>query len=425
MKSAILTVGTEILFGQIVNTNAAFLSRNLNDLGIDVMYHNTVGDNPQRLRKVLENLLEECDLVITTGGLGPTQDDLTKEIVAEITGDRLMLHQPSMDRIEEYFRLSGREMTENNIRQAYVPEKSRVLPNDRGSAPGFVSERDDGKAVMCLPGPPWEMEHMFTKYGIMYLKEKSDEAICYRFVRTAGIGESILETRLIDLIDGQVDPTIATYCSEGESYLRITSKRKSEDEATEAVEEMVDEVYRRVGDYIYCTGEKTLPEVLGDVMKQKGLTLASAESCTGGLFADSHISVPGSSGYFVTGIVTYSEESKMKYLGVKKETLEKYTAVSSQVAVEMVEGLARETGCDICAAVTGLCGPGKDQHGRDPGLVYTAVKYGGRVMCLENRFRDSGRNLLRKRSAGVMNKMIFDMLREEYPEMFRRSGGDR
>ena len=409
MKSAILTIGTEILFGQIVNSNAAFLSKNLNDEGVDVLYHYTVGDNPKRMEDALRLLLKDCDLVITTGGLGPTKDDITTEIVAKVAGEKVVLDEPSYDKIKKSFETTGRVMTENNIRQAYVPEHARILPNNRGLAPGFVSEFD-GKAVMCLPGPPWEMEDMFRDFGLEYIHEKNDENMEYCFVKTVGIGESALETALMDLIEKQSDPTIATYCNEGETYLRIASKRNTKEEADEAISQLLDEIKKRIGKYIYSYEKESLTEVIGRVLKDRGLTLSSAESCTGGLFADSHIQNPGSSEYFKMALVTYTEEAKMKVLGVKKETLEKYTAVSEETAIEMVEGLERVSGSDICVAVTGLCGPGDGSLDKPVGLVYTAIRFNGKTVCLENRFRNSGRNLLRKRSVMMMNKMIFEIL---------------
>lgn len=409
MKSAILTIGTEILFGQIVNSNGAFLSKCLNDMGVDVLYHYTVGDNPERMEEALRLLLKDCDLIITTGGLGPTKDDITTEIVAKVAGKKIVLDEKSFDKIKQSYKVTGRVMTENNIRQAYVPEHCRILPNDRGLAPGFVSEFD-GKAIMCLPGPPWEMEDMFKEYGLKYIKEKSDANIEYRFVKTIGIGESALETVLMDLIDEQKDPTIATYCNEGEAYLRIASKRDTKEQANAAIDQLLEEIENRMGNNIYSYENESITQVIGKIVKEKGLTISSAESCTGGLFADSHIQNPGSSEYFNMGLVTYTEEAKMKILGVKKDTLEKYTAVSKETAIEMVEGLERISGSDICVSVTGLCGPGGGTIDKPVGLVYTAVRYQGKTTCLENRFRNSGRDLLRKRSVMTMNKMIFEIL---------------
>lgn len=406
MKAAILTVGTEILFGQIVNTNATFISKRLNDMGIDVMYHYTVGDNAKRLESLLHEIMHECQLIITTGGLGPTQDDLTKDIVAKVAGDKLVIHKPSLDKITEFFKATGREMTENNIKQAYMPSKAKVLTNDYGSAPGFVAKVDNN-IIMCMPGPPREMEPMFVNYGEKYLRELSEDAIYYQFIRTIGIGESMLETKLLDLIDGQTDPTIATYVKEGEAYLRITSKRKTIDEAREAVDNMIEKIQARIGEYIYCVGNMNLSEVVVDLLKAKGLKLVSAESCTGGLFADAIISIPGTSDIFDRALVTYSNKAKMEELGVKAETLEKYGAVSEETAREMVNGLAKVSGADICVSVTGIAGPDGGTLDKPVGLVYTALRFNDKVVVKENKFRNAGRNSIRKRSVLTMLDMIY------------------
>lgn len=413
MKAAILTVGTEILFGQIVNTNATFISKRLNDMGIDVMYHYTVGDNAKRLESLLHEIMQECQLIITTGGLGPTQDDLTKDIVAKVAGDKLVIHKPSLDKITEFFKATGREMTENNIKQAYMPSKAKVLTNDYGSAPGFMVEVDNN-IIMCMPGPPREMEPMFVNYGEKYLRELSDDAIYYQFIRTIGIGESMLETKLLDLIDGQTDPTIATYVKEGEAYLRVTSKRKTIDEAREAVDNMIEKIQARIGEYIYCVGNMNLSEVVVDLLKAKGLKLASAESCTGGLFADAIISIPGTSDIFDRALVTYSNKAKMEELGVKAETLEKYGAVSEETAREMVNGLAKVSGADICVSVTGIAGPDGGTLDKPVGLVYTALRFNDKVVVKENKFRNAGRNSIRKRSVLTMLEMIYKTIGEVY-----------
>lgn len=413
MKAAILTVGTEILFGQIVNTNATFISKRLNDMGIDVMYHYTVGDNAKRLELLLHEIMQECQLIITTGGLGPTQDDLTKDIVAKVAGDKLVIHKPSLDKITEFFKATGREMTENNIKQAYMPSKAKVLTNDYGSAPGFMIKVDNN-IIMCMPGPPREMEPMFVNYGEKYLRELSEDAIYYQFVRTIGIGESMLETKLLDLIDGQTDPTIATYVKEGEAYLRVTSKRKTIDEAKKAVDNMIEKIQAKIGEYIYCVGNVNLSEVVVDLLKAKGLKLASAESCTGGLFADAIISIPGTSDIFDRALVTYSNKAKMEELGVKSETLEKYGAVSEETAREMVNGLAKVSKADICVSVTGIAGPDGGTLDKPVGLVYTAVRFNDKVVVKENKFRNTGRNSIRKRSVLTMLDMIYKTIGEVY-----------
>lgn len=411
MKSAILTVGTEILFGQIVNTNAAYLSQQLNGLGFDVLYHFTVGDNPDRLSGALKKCAEECDLIMTTGGLGPTQDDLTKEVIAEFAKSRLVLDEEAMDRIKGYFNRSGRKMTENNIKQAYVPEGSICMENDHGSAPGFICKVDN-KTIMSFPGPPKEMIPMFEKSAIPYLSKMTDKVIYSRFIKTAGIGESQLETEIMDIVDAQTDPTIATYAKDGEVTMRLTSKRDSEDEARAAVEKMAVRVRERVGKFIFSEDERSFAEVILDKMKNLGFSLSSAESCTGGLFADSFISIPGSSDVFDRALVTYSNKAKMQELGVKEETLAKYGAVSSQTAEEMVRGLYEASGSDICVSVTGLAGPGGETLAKPVGLVYTAILADGKISCTENRFGNMDRKTIRRRSVLAMMKLIYDHLED-------------
>lgn len=409
MKTAILTVGTEILFGQIVNTNAAFLSKELNDMGFDVMYHYTVGDNEKRLKELIEEIFTECDIIVTTGGLGPTQDDLTKETVAEVCNDKLVVHQESLDKIKNFFETTGKTMTENNIKQAYLPAKAEVFKNDFGSAPGFTEKVDD-KIIMCFPGPPREMQPMFENYAKPYLQQFTDGAMYYKFINTIGIGESQLETVLMDLIDRQTDPTIATYVKEGEAYLRVASKRKDAEEAKRAVEDMVEQIKHRISSYIYSINNETLPEVVVKMLKERNLTVSSAESCTGGLFADSIISIPGTSEVFDRGLVTYSNKAKMEELGVQESTLKDFGAVSYQTAIEMAEGLYEASGSDICVSVTGIAGPDGGTDDKPVGLVYIAVKFGEKTIVEEQRFRNSGRNSIRNRSVLTMHKMVYEML---------------
>lgn len=241
MKSAILSVGTELLFGQITNTNSVYLSQELNTMGIDVMYHYTVGDNPERLKEMIKQAFKDCDLIITSGGLGPTQDDLTKEIAAEVLHDNLVLHQPSLDWLKGYFKKLGRSMTENNLKQVYMPSRATVFDNDAGTAPGFALE-ENGKVIICMPGPPREMTRMFQVKAKPYLEGKSGAVIFYRMLRTFGLGESALEDAVKGLIDEQTDPTLATYAKEGEACLRIASKRATLEEAKDAVDQMVEKV---------------------------------------------------------------------------------------------------------------------------------------------------------------------------------------
>ena len=375
MKTAILSVGTEILFGQIVNTNTVYLSQQMNMLGFDVMYHYTVGDNPKRVEEMIDLAFQDCDLILTTGGLGPTQDDLTKEVACKALDDTLVMMDDVLEEITKYFKTLGREMTENNKKQAIMPSRATVFHNDAGTAPGFALEKD-GKYIICMPGPPREMKRMFQKSVVPFLQSMIDGALYYRQIRFFGIGESMLETQLLDLIDNQTDPTLATYAKEGECSLRIASKRATEEEAEHAVDEMLEKVKERVGHYIYSCDDEELAQVVADRLMEQGLTLSSAESCTGGMFASTMTDIPGISQCFDRGLVTYSNQAKMEELGVSAGTLEKFGAVSEETALEMVEGLKRVSGSDVCISVTGIAGPGGGSEEKPVGLVYIGFAYG-------------------------------------------------
>ena len=405
MKAAILSIGTELLFGQITNTNTVYLSRRLNMLGYDVMYHYTVGDNPDRVKEIVELALEDCDLVITTGGLGPTQDDLTKEMVCQVMGDELVMMDEVMEEISAYFEKLGRPMTDNNRKQALVPSRAKVFINGEGSAPGFALEKD-GKYAICMPGPPREMTCMFEDSVMPYLQSMSEDVIYYRMLRAFGIGESDLETRLMDLIDAQTDPTLATYAKEGECSLRIASKRRDLSEAKAAVDDMIEKVDERVGEYIYSYDDEELVQVVCRKLMERGLTLSSAESCTGGRFAAAVTDIPGVSAIFDRGLVTYSNEAKMEELGVKRETLEKYGAVSEQTALEMAEGLKRVSGSDVCVSVTGIAGPGGATDTKPVGLVYIGLVYGDKKLCRRIQTGDDSRQWNRQYSLLSMLDMI-------------------
>ena len=374
MKTAILTVGTEILFGQIVNTNAAYLSRELNNLGFDVMYHYSVGDNPKRLLELIHLAFRDCDMIITTGGLGPTQDDLTKETIAKAMGERIVVSDMAMEALKSHYRKSERPMTENNLKQAYMPESAEVLPNDQGTAPGFWLEKD-GKIIVSMPGPPREMTNMFSKEVMPRLRSLQDSVIHYRILRTFGLGESKMETVLLPLIDEQTDPTIATYAKEGECSLRIASKRATLQEAKKAVDDMSQRVMDIIGEYVYSQDNEDLKDVVGRLLISKNITVSCAESCTGGLFAGTLTDIPGISCVFDRGIVTYSNKAKMEELGVKEDTLETFGAVSSQTAAEMAQGLAEKTGSDLCISVTGIAGPDGGSLQKPVGTAYVGIRW--------------------------------------------------
>ena len=406
MKTAILTVGTEILFGQIVNTNAAFLSRELNNLGYDVMYHYSVGDNPGRLAELIEFAFRDCDMIITTGGLGPTQDDLTKEVIAQAMGDRLVVSPEALSALKDRYERSGRPMTENNLKQANMPESAQILPNDQGTAPGFWLEKK-GKIIVSMPGPPREMTNMFEKEVKPRLISRQDSVIYYKILRTFGLGESKMETVLLPLIDGQTDPTIATYAKEGECSLRIASKRPTKEEAEAAVEDMTARVMDIIGEYVYSTDNEELADVVANMLLDKNITISCAESCTGGLFAGTLINTDGISKVFDRGIVTYSNEAKIKELGVKAETLDTFGAVSPETAAEMAEGIRVKTGIDMAVSVTGIAGPGGGSADKPVGLVYIGIAYDGKTDVVKAQMRNVTRNWNR-------NYAVLNMLYEIY-----------
>ena len=390
MKSAILSVGTELLFGQITNTNSVFLSQQLNYLGVDVMYHYTVGDNPKRLAEMIKQAFSDCDLIITTGGLGPTQDDLTKEIAAEVLHDELVLHEDLLQELEGYFKKINRVMTENNKKQVYLPSRAVVFDNDAGTAPGFALE-EDGKTIICLPGPPREMTRMFERKVKPYLEAKSESIIYYKMLRTFGIGESLLETELQEWIDGQTDPTLATYAKEGEACLRITSKRSTLEEAKSVVEDMIAKVNQKIGQFVYSYDDEEYFEVVGKKLIEQNISVSSAESCTGGLFAQTLTGVSGISAVFDRGFITYSNKAKIEELGVSPATLDQFGAVSEETAIEMAEGLKKATGSRLCISVTGIAGPDGGTEEKPVGLVYICAILDDRRVSREFKIRNISR----------------------------------
>lgn len=409
MKTAILTVGTEILFGQIVNTNTVYLSQQLNLLGFDVMYHYTVGDNQARLKEMIEYIFHDCDLILTTGGLGPTQDDLTKETICEALDDVLVENKEALEHLKSQWSRPG-TMPENNIKQAWFPSRAVILKNPVGTAPGFALE-NNGKMVISMPGPPREMTTMFENEVKPLLEKMQDSVIYYKTIRTTGIGESDIEMMILDLIKEQTDPTIAPYAKDTGTQIRVASKRKTLEEAEEAVNKMVDVLSERMKEYVYSTNDEELVDVVANKLIDRGITIASAESCTAGLFAATLAEIPGISQSLKKAFVTYSNEAKTEELGVKKETLEKYGAVSRETAEEMANGLYEKTGADICISVTGIAGPDGGSDEKPVGLVYFGVNYnsainggdGSRVVrTMESKRRDYGRNYNRKYAAHRM-----------------------
>lgn len=373
MKAEIVAVGTELLLGQIVNTNAQFLSRECAAIGVDIYFQTVVGDNEQRLLASLKLAASRADVVICTGGLGPTQDDLTKDVLAAYVGRQLILHEPSMNTITQMFQSRGIHMVESNRRQALMLEGSDPLHNETGLAVG-VAFTFEGTHFILLPGPPKEMKPMFTKYAIPWLRTMmKDEIPLYsKMLKFAGIGESNLEHQLIDLIQGQSDPTIAPYAKEGEVTIRLTTRAHSVEEGESKLFATEQEIRSRLGQHIYADQDVPIETMVVKMLDERKLSLAVAESCTGGLLSDLITSIPGSSNSFLGGIICYSNALKHKLLGVPMEILEGEGApgaVSSETAVILAESLLTATGSDFGISVTGVAGPGTSE-GKPVGLVY-------------------------------------------------------
>lgn len=407
MKAEILAVGTEILLGDIVNTNAQYIARRLADTGIFVYYQSVVGDNPERLKGAYELAFSRADIVITTGGLGPTNDDLTKEMAAEYFGKKLVLHKPSLSKIEKYFKDTKRTMTESNRKQAYFPEGSKILPNKNGTAPGCLID-EGGKILVLLPGPPKEMAPMFEDEVLPYLEKFQDGVLVSKVLRVAGLGESFMTEKVRDIIDAQTNPTIAPYAKDGEAILRITARSADRDAGYELISRTEEKIKKRLGDNVYGVDNDTIEGVVARMIMDKKLTISTAESCTGGLLAGRLINYPGISSVFMEGAVTYSNESKTRALGVSKEILNKYGAVSPETAGEMAEGIAKVSGTDIGLSTTGIAGPDGGTSDKPVGLVYAGLYLNGKVKTIQLNLNG---NRQRIRNLAVMRAL--DFLRRE------------
>lgn len=371
MNAEILAVGTEILLGDIVNTNAQYLSKELSSLGINVFFHTVVGDNENRLKSALELAFSRSEIVITTGGLGPTYDDITKETAAKLLNIPLELNTETLNRIKDYFSRIGRNMTASNEKQAYFPQGATILYNECGTAPGFFI-RKDNKILIMLPGPPSEMKSMFSLSAKPLLQQLSDGILVSCEVRLFGIGEASAEEKIAHLTNSQ-NPTLAPYAKEGEVLLRITAKAKTKEEANSLNETMLNEVKKCVGEYIYGINVSSLQEVCVKLLKEKKLKLAVAESCTGGLLAKRIAEISGASQVFECGVVAYSNNIKESILKVKSDTLKEFGAVSEQVAIEMAKGVLALANSDIGIGITGIAGPTGGTAEKPVGLVFVAI----------------------------------------------------
>ncbi|MDM5338139.1 competence/damage-inducible protein A [Fictibacillus enclensis] len=384
MNAEIIAVGSELLLGQIANTNAQFISSELAEAGINVFYHSVVGDNPGRLETVIQNAQTRSNLIIFTGGLGPTKDDLTKETIAAVLGKQLVYDEEAMEGIELYYKRTGRTMTENNRKQALVLEGSDVLPNKNGMAPGMALEAG-GITYMLLPGPPKEMRPMFRNFGITYLTAKLPgvEPIVSRVLRFFGIGESLLEATLQDIIDEQTNPTVAPLAGSHEVTLRLSAKFKDIHMAHIQLDLLEERIKERVGEFLYGYGETSLTETTAEYLKSSKLTVSSAESLTGGWFGQQMTELPGSSAFYKGSVVCYSNEMKEKLLDVSPDVLASHGAVSPDTAKQMADNVRKLTGSDIGISFTGVAGPDKSE-GKEPGTVFIGLsdKNGTEVFSL-------------------------------------------
>ncbi len=412
MTVELICVGTELLLGNIVNTNAAYLSEKCAALGLSMYYQSVVGDNPGRLQKLLETAKERSEIIILCGGLGPTQDDLTKETAAQVMGKTLVMDERARKEIEKYLNQMHHSITENNWKQAMVPQDAIVLYNKNGTAPGIIME-GDGCTMILLPGPPGELIPMFEQQVYPYFHKLQPEVICSKMVKLSGIGESRVETEILDLIEGQDNPTIATYAKTAEVHLRITAKAKNQEAAMHLIRPMEEELYRRFGSHIYTDEEAvTLEEAIAALLKERSLTISTAESCTGGLLSGRLVNVPGISEYFKEGYITYSNEAKEKLLHVSHRTLQNFGAVSPETAKEMAEGCRKAAGSDIGVGITGVAGPDGGTKDKPVGLVYIGCCCMGNTYVKEFRFRGN-RSRVRESSVAQALNLLRSAILEE------------
>ena len=410
----LIAVGTELLLGNIANTDAQALSKELSALGINVFYHTVVGDNPERLRRAVEIAKTRADVIITTGGLGPTCDDLTKNVLSECFGKKLVYNEEAARRMEDYFRRLHPDtgaMTENNYQQAYLPEGCVPFQNDWGTAPGCGFEAD-GVRVIMLPGPPSECGPMFCARAIPFLSGLTDGVILNRSLRIFGMGESAVEYKLRDKMNSMHNPTLAPYAKEGEVELRITAKADDEATARAMIAPVEEELRELFGDLVYGADVDSLEHVCLELLKGKNLTLSCAESCTGGLLAKRMTDLSGASSSFKGGVVSYWSEVKNQTLGVPQALLDEYGAVSPQVAQAMAEGVRARMGTDLALSSTGVAGPDSDERGNPVGLVYVALAWDGGVHVRQLHSAGS-----RSRIRTVAASHAFDLLRRKLTDL--------
>ena len=413
-KAEILAVGTEILLGDIVNSDAAEVSRALSSLGIDVCWHSVVGDNPARLREAVEIARTRADILITTGGLGPTYDDLTKETLAACFGLPLVFHPEEAEKIKAYFASIGKEMTENTLRQAWLPEGCTPFFNHNGTAPGcgFTAM---GIRVAMLPGPPRELKKMIETGLIPWLEQFGEGVLLSHDIRIFGMGESAVETLLHDRMEALTNPTLAPYAGTGEVRLRVSAKASAEEEAEALAAPVIREVREVLGDLVYAVDEPSLEAVCLRLLTEKGLTFAAAESCTGGLIAKRITDLPGASAVFLGGVVSYTNTVKARLLGVPSRILEEYGAVSRETALAMAAGVRERTGADLAVSVTGICGPASDERNTPVGTGFVGFAAPDRLVCRPIQMgsdRERGRVFAASHAFDLLRRWLTGTLRD-------------
>ena len=401
----IISVGTELLLGHVTNTDARDISEMLSKIGINVKYHTVVGDNPERLRKCVETAKSRADIIITTGGLGPTCDDLTKQILAEAFGLKLVENKAEREGLYDYIRY-GKKFTDNNFTQAMLPEGCTVFHNNCGTAPGCGFEKD-GKIVVMIPGPPKECNAMFRESALPYLHKLSEELIVSHSVRIFGLGESSVDDIFAEEMNRMTNPTMAPYAKECDCLLQITAKAKSEDEAEKMIAPVMEHVMQRLGDVVYGVDIECIEESVIKLLREKGMTFSAAESCTGGDVARRFTDMPGASAFFKGGVVTYTNEAKAKLLGIDPALIEEKGAVSYEVAKVMAENVRSLLGTDIGVGVTGLAGPDGDGV-HEVGTVFVSLAVGGKTFVKELHMGAMRTRSFIRRMAG---NHIYDMMR--------------
>ncbi len=407
-RAELIAVGTEILLGNIANTDAQILSEKLAELGIDVLYHTVVGDNPKRLREALELARTRVDIIITTGGLGPTYDDLTKQTICDAFGRKNVLHPELEQWLRELFAARNRPMAETNLQQAYLPENCTIFHNHNGTAPG-CGFCENGVHVLMLPGPPQECALMFKTGAEPYLRALSEGIIASHTLRIYGKGESDMESMLRDKIVKMTNPTVAPYAKSDECMLRVTAKAATAEAAEALLKPAVDEVMNVVGEWVYGVDVDNLESVCVALLKERGATLAAAESCTGGLIAKRVTDVPGASAVFLGGVVSYTNGVKANVLGVPQTMLDEYGAVSEPVARVMAERVRALTGADYALSVTGIAGPDSDERGNPVGLVYIGLSSADGTTIKACNFGKRTRDHIRAQAVNT----ALDMLRRK------------